>query len=71
MIRALLFNFQSTLSPTSESFEEWRESTVPTYVEFFMLNITNADEILAGHNVSIRIEQLGPYVYRESNVKVS
>ncbi|XP_063536598.1 protein croquemort-like [Cydia strobilella] len=57
------------LSNTSTSFGIWREVPIPMYLECFMLNITNVDEILAGHNVSIRVSQMGPYVYREHHTK--
>lgn len=60
-----------TLTPTSASFDIWRETPIPMYLECFLFNITNADEIIAGKNVSIRVEQLGPYVYKESHSKAN
>lgn len=59
------------LTPTSTSFGIWREIPIPMYLECFMFNITNLDDILAGKNVSLQVEQLGPYVYREFHTKVS
>ena len=59
------------LSPTSTSFGIWREIPIPMYLEFFIFNITNVDDILSGKNVSIEVEEIGPYVYRESHIKVS
>ncbi|XP_073949908.1 protein croquemort-like [Choristoneura fumiferana] len=58
-----------TLSPTSMSFEIWRETPIPMYLECFMWNITNVDEILAGQRVPIKVAQMGPYVYREFHSK--
>ncbi|XP_050347319.1 protein croquemort-like [Nymphalis io] len=58
-----------TLSPTSTSFEIWRDVPIPMYLECFMFNVTNVHDILAGKNVSLEVEELGPYVYRESHTK--
>ncbi|XP_052739290.1 protein croquemort [Bicyclus anynana] len=58
-----------TLSPTSTSFDIWREVPIPMYLECFMFNITNVDDILAGKNVPIHVEQMGPYVFREYHLK--
>ncbi|CAK1600590.1 unnamed protein product [Parnassius mnemosyne] len=60
-----------TLSPTSTSYGIWRQIPIPMYLECYMYNITNVDEILAGKNVTLKVEQLGPYVYRESHSKVN
>ncbi|RVE50581.1 hypothetical protein evm_004808 [Chilo suppressalis] len=59
------------LSPTSMSFGLWREIPIPMYLECFMFNISNVDDILAGKNVSINVVQMGPYVFRESHTKVN
>ncbi|KPJ06853.1 Protein croquemort [Papilio machaon] len=57
------------LTETSTSFSIWREVPIPMYLECYMFNITNVDEILAGKNVTLKVEQLGPYVYREHHTK--
>ncbi|XP_039751096.1 protein croquemort-like [Pararge aegeria] len=57
------------LSPTSTSFGIWREVPIPMYLECFMFNITNVEDIVAGKNVPVQVEQLGPYVYREFHIK--
>ncbi|KAG6451940.1 protein croquemort [Manduca sexta] len=59
------------LSPTSMSFEIWRETPIPMYLECFMFNISNVDDILAGKNVSLQVTQMGPYVFRETHSKVN
>nr|QOE77894.1 cameo1 [Antheraea pernyi] len=60
-----------TLSPTSMSFDIWRETPIPMYLECYLFNITNVDDILARNNVTLRVEQMGPYVFRESHSKVN
>ncbi|XP_072939023.1 protein croquemort-like [Epargyreus clarus] len=57
------------LSEDSTSFAIWREIPIPMYLECFMFNIVNVDDILAGKNVTIRLEEVGPYVFREYHTK--
>lgn len=58
------------LTPDSTSFGIWKDIPIPMYLEIFMFNITNVEDIIANKNVSIKVEQLGPYVYRENHRKV-
>ncbi|CAH0714638.1 unnamed protein product, partial [Brenthis ino] len=57
------------LTPESTSFGIWKDIPIPMYLEIFMFNITNVEDILAKKNVSIKVEQIGPYVYREFHKK--
>ncbi|XP_049868366.1 protein croquemort-like isoform X1 [Pectinophora gossypiella] len=59
------------LTPTSTSFNIWRSPPIPMYLECFMWNITNVDEILANKDAQLKVTQLGPYVYREEHEKVN
>lgn len=60
-----------TLSPTSTSFGIWRETPIPMYLECFMFNISNVDDILAGKNVTLKVVQMGPYVFKETHIKAN
>ncbi|KAI5633918.1 CD36 family domain-containing protein [Phthorimaea operculella] len=60
-----------TLNPTSMSFEIWRDVPIPMYLECYMWNITNVDEIIAKKATKIKMVQMGPYTYRESHVRGS
>ncbi|XP_045485858.1 protein croquemort [Pieris rapae] len=59
------------LSEDSTSFSIWREVPIPMYLECYMFNITNVDEIIARTAKTVQVEQLGPYVFRESHTKVN
>ncbi|OWR45788.1 scavenger receptor class B member 3 [Danaus plexippus plexippus] len=59
------------LAPGSTSYNIWKEIPIPMYLEFFMFNISNVDDILAGKNVKMQVEQFGPYVFREYHKKVN
>ncbi|CAG9129052.1 unnamed protein product [Plutella xylostella] len=59
------------LTNVSESFGIWKETPIPMYLECFMWNITNMREILAGTAAKVEVNQMGPYVYRESHSKTN
>lgn len=59
------------LKEGSTSFGIWREIPIPIYLECFLFNITNVDELIAGKNVTMQVQELGPFVFREINKKVS
>ncbi|KAJ2950288.1 hypothetical protein O0L34_g11653 [Tuta absoluta] len=58
-----------TLNPTSMSFEIWRDVPIPMYLECYLWNISNVDEILANKATKIKMVQMGPYTYKESHVR--
>lgn len=58
------------LKEGSTSFGIWREIPIPIYMECFLFNITNVDELIAGKNVTMQVQELGPFVFREINKKV-
>ncbi|CAB3238793.1 unnamed protein product [Arctia plantaginis] len=60
------------LTNESMSFEIWRETPIPMYLEFFFFNITNVDEMKSGNkDIKLKVEQVGPYVFRESHIKTN
>ncbi|XP_050668711.1 protein croquemort-like isoform X2 [Leptidea sinapis] len=60
-----------TLTNSSTSFSIWKDIPIPMYLECFLFNITNVDDILAGKNVSIHVQEMGPYVFQEIRKKVN
>ncbi|ODM93156.1 Protein croquemort, partial [Orchesella cincta] len=63
---------QLILSPKSYSFEMWKETPVPVYLEFYFFNWTNSGD-LTNPDKTIRkpnLVELGPYVFRETKRKV-
>ncbi|XP_022119283.2 protein croquemort [Pieris rapae] len=59
------------LAEGSTSFYIWRDIPIPMYLECFLFNITNTEDILAGKNVSLHVQQLGPYTFKEIRKKVN
>ncbi|XP_064481988.1 lysosome membrane protein 2-like isoform X2 [Ornithodoros turicata] len=51
----------------TETFEKWSNVQVPIYMSFYLFNITNPEEFMNGSKA--RLEQVGPFVYREYRKK--
>ena len=47
----------------SDSFENWLSPPVPVYMQFWVWNVTNPDQIVNGLEKP-KLAQMGPYTYR-------
>src|SRR5688572_21207747 len=52
------------------TFDKWRKVPIKIRNEFYLFNITNAQEWLQGQEVP-NVEQVGPYVFYETREKVN
>ncbi|CAG4999255.1 unnamed protein product [Parnassius apollo] len=59
---------QMTLTPTSRSFREWVEPTVPLYFDVYLFNWTNADQF---PEEIPNLVEIGPYRFREKRSHVN
>lgn len=60
------------LTNESMSFNIWKETPIPMYLEFYFFNISNVDEILARkEGVKLTVKEIGPYVFREVHIKTN
>eukprot|EP00475_Leptophrys_vorax_P007134 TRINITY_DN1451_c0_g1_i1.p1 TRINITY_DN1451_c0_g1~~TRINITY_DN1451_c0_g1_i1.p1 ORF type:complete len:496 (-),score=129.57 TRINITY_DN1451_c0_g1_i1:146-1633(-) len=58
-------------STTASSFKSWQtnvDSDAPQYKSFYLFNVTNAEDFLAGKDKKPILQELGPYVYKVSTV---
>ncbi|CAH8823642.1 unnamed protein product [Trichobilharzia szidati] len=62
-----LITRQTRIIPGSVVYPEWLQPSIPVYIQFYLFNLTNPVEFQAGEKP--RVEQLGPYTYRERRVK--
>nr|CAD7203608.1 unnamed protein product [Timema douglasi] len=68
---------QLGLTPHSTSYDMWKETPVPMYMEFYLFNWTNgyifnsSTEKATLARTKPHFEQLGPYVFREHHVRVN
>ncbi|XP_041984399.1 protein croquemort-like [Aricia agestis] len=57
------------LTDSSTSFSIWKDIPIPLYLECYLYHITNVEEIVSGKDHKIKLEQRGPYVFREFHTK--
>ncbi|KAH8421209.1 hypothetical protein KR009_000156 [Drosophila setifemur] len=60
----LIFKWKLIMSEGGEIFNLWAQPPVDLYIKIYLFNITNAEDFLAGRE-QLRVEQVGPYVYKE------
>lgn len=59
------------LTNTSKSYELWRETPIPMYLDLYTYNFSNVEEVLKDpNNVKPHFIEFGPYVFKEHNIKV-
>ncbi|XP_046389206.1 protein peste-like isoform X2 [Ischnura elegans] len=61
---------QLELTNDSTTFKLWKETPIPMYIEFYMYNVTNSEEVRNNKAKPILIE-LGPYVFSEEHSKTN
>ena len=47
----------------SLQYDNWYEPEVPVYMQWFIFNLTNKDEVV-NKSAKPKFDQLGPYTYR-------
>ncbi|ODN02981.1 Protein croquemort [Orchesella cincta] len=67
-----VLNSRLILAPGSSSFGLWEVTPIPMYIEFYLFNWTNADDVYdVDRNISKpKLVELGPFVFREHRKKV-
>ena len=58
-----LFIQNLVLQEGSASFENWLNPPVPVYMQFWLWNVTNANDVILGTQKA-KLVQMGPYTYR-------
>lgn len=51
-------------SDGGEIFSLWQNPPVNLYLKIYLFNVTNAEAFMAGDDAKMKVEQIGPYVYR-------
>lgn len=55
----------------SEMLEYWSMPPIEPIIKVYVFNYTNIVEVESGADKIIRVEEIGPYVYRERIVKTN
>ncbi|XP_049824965.1 scavenger receptor class B member 1 isoform X2 [Aethina tumida] len=61
----VLFKWKSTFGDGGEIYEIWRTPPVDLYLRVFLWNVTNRDEFMSGKHTKLKVQEVGPYVYKE------
>ena len=64
-----MINSQLVVSPDSDIFSLWRHPPVNPNMKIYLFNLTNVDAWLNGSDAKLRVEEVGPWVYRETWMK--
>lgn len=58
----IAFLQQLQLRNGSETFEKWRNITIPIYIKFYFFNVTNPNDIIRGKMPIL--QEIGPFTYQ-------
>ena len=62
------FVFQKVaLKPGGLVYNEWVNTTIPVYMQYFVFHLVNPEDVFAGTAVPT-VKQMGPYSYRYMSV---
>ncbi|XP_046415486.1 protein croquemort-like isoform X2 [Neodiprion fabricii] len=59
------------LTPTSTSYDMWKETPIPMYLKLHLYNWTNTEEFSNNATTKPNFVEMGPYVFREEHIKVN
>ncbi|XP_046739504.1 protein croquemort-like isoform X3 [Diprion similis] len=59
------------LTPTSTSYDMWKETPIPMYLKLHLYNWTNTQEFTNNATTKPHFVEMGPYVFREQHIKVN
>jgi len=71
-VKSDLIDFQlMKVYPGSYSYEIWKDLPIPMYMNVYYWNVTNAKDIIDRKpGVKPKLEEIGPYVFKEKHLKV-
>lgn len=59
------------LKNNTKSMEWWQNSPIQPLLKIHMFNYTNIDDFLSGRDKKIKLEDVGPYVYKQFGQRVN
>ncbi|XP_060532200.1 protein croquemort isoform X2 [Cylas formicarius] len=60
---------QLTVSDSkTQGFKNWKETPIPMYLEFYMFNWTNSEDVIK-YRAKPKFQECGPYVYYEHHIR--
>lgn len=65
-----IVNYELSLQPNTLQYHMWLEAPVPLYLQVYLFNVTNADEVVRDKAKPMLVE-MGPYVFEEKHTRVN
>lgn len=59
------------LKNNTKSMEWWQDSPIQPLLKIHIFNYSNIDEVLNGKEKKIKVQDIGPYVYKEFGKRVN
>lgn len=59
------------LKNNTKSMEWWQKSPIQPLLKIHIFNYTNIDDFLSGRDKKIKLQDVGPYVYKEFGSRVN
>ncbi|XP_014204686.1 lysosome membrane protein 2-like [Copidosoma floridanum] len=60
-----IFKYKSIFGKGGEMFDIWRVPPIDLYLKVYLFNVTNHEAYMSGQDAKIKLQQVGPYVYKE------
>lgn len=61
----LIFKWKCIFGEGGEIYELWKTPPVELYLEVYLWNVTNKEDYMSGKDKKLKVQEVGPYVYRE------
>lgn len=69
--RTFFFGQNLILKNNTKSMEWWQKSPIQPLLKIHIFNYTNIDDFLSGRDKKIKLQDVGPYVYKEFGQRVN
>ena len=61
-----LINSQLVVSPDSDIYSLWKQPPVNPEMKIYLFNLTNVKEWMEGSHLKLKLDQVGPFTYKET-----
>lgn len=53
-----------SIEPEKFLFKLWKDPPIGVMIKFYIFNVTNAEDFLSGKDERLKVEEIGPYLYK-------
>lgn len=55
----------------TKTMEWWKDSPIQPLIKVYIFNYTNIDDFMSGRDKKIKVQEVGPFVYKEFGQRVN